>query len=346
MLTELVVAKHLRLVRFCRQHLSEAREVADIVPAKRRRNDRNAALRRCRFRDSVVDRDLLETRPHLLEHTPAFVLAFVPLLCDAREARVELWLVLAEEVHEESGTDDEHAGVPAVRARCKIVRGGARVGLLLEARHKARVGCGRERELRAEAHVAEARGGVRGRDADGDEVVAACDLDGLGDSAEERIVARDHMVCGEGTDDGGGIASREDGSGEPDGGHRILRARFSEEVRGLEVGELRADGLPVGRACDDGGAGGGGEGEEAVPGGLDEGAPGEVDVEEELGVVFTRERPETGACAAGGDDDVEAGNFALREREGAERVVAERRGREGHRRRDRQRRYRRRRQER
>ena len=66
------------------------------------------------------------------------------------------------------------------------------------------------------------------------------------------------------------------------------------------------------------------EREEAVPRGLDERAAREVDVEQELGVVLARERPEARAGAAGGDDDVEAGDLALREGEGRERVVAQR----------------------
>ena len=52
--------------------------LGDILD-RRRLDDRDAALRRRRLRHSVVDRDLLQPGPHLVQHALALVLARVYL---------------------------------------------------------------------------------------------------------------------------------------------------------------------------------------------------------------------------------------------------------------------------
>ncbi len=79
-------------------------------------------------------------------------------------------------------------------------------------------------------------------------------------------------------------------------------------------------------ACDDRHAAFGREREKTIPCGLDQAAAGQVDIQEELGMVFAGERPETGASPASRNDDVETLEFTVRERKGGEGVVAERGG--------------------
>lgn len=124
------------------------------------------------------------------------------------------------------------------------------------------------------------------------------------------------MVGRKTPNDSVGIPPRQDRSSESDSGHGILRTRLAEKIVREQVGKLLGDRLHVCSTGDDGRSRRSGKRNKTIPGGLDETATLEGHVEEELRVAFAGKRPETSTGTTGGNDDVEAGNFA----DGAERI--------------------------
>lgn len=224
---------------------------------------------------------------------------------------MDVGAVLLDQLHKGGSLGDEHTGVPAVLTRGDVLGGGVGVGLLLEGVDNAGAGGGLDGQLLAELHVTEAGGRVRRRDTNSNEVTFLGDVDGLSDGAEESLLTGNHVIGGERTDDGLGVALGENGGSQTNGSHRVLGSGLGEQVGAFELRELALDGVGVGRAGDDGHARGTGEGHQTVPGGLEQRAARQVDVEEELGVVLARQGPETGTGATSGDDDVEAGDLKL-----------------------------------
>lgn len=232
--------------------------------------------------------------------------------------------MLLDEVHESGGARDKHTGVPAVLTRGEVLGGGAGIGLLLERADKAGARSRGVVQGLAELDITEAGGRVRRGDTNSNEVTSLGDVGSFADSAEESILAGNHVIGGKGANDGIGVALGENGGGETNGGHGVLGTRLGEEVVALELGELALDGLGVGRTGNNGHAGGTSQGDKTVPGGLEHGAAREGDIEQELGVVLAGQRPETGTGTTSGDDDVETGNLIGGRGGGEEGLVARR----------------------
>lgn len=83
---------------------------------------------------------------------------------------------------------------------------------------------------------------------------------------------------------------------------------------GQEIGELFSDVFNMAGAGYDRRSGGRSEGKKTVPSGLDERPSLQREIEKELRVVFSRQRPEAGTCATSWDHDIEAGNVTVRMR--------------------------------
>ena len=204
------------------------------------------------------------------------------------------------------GAGDEHAGVPQVLA---VGRGSrlavSRSGFSTKLGHRLDVLGAVDLERRAALDVAEAHGGLGGRDADRRDVPGVGGGDRLGDRRPEQRLARDHVVGGERADDHARLAAFEDRRGEADGGRRVARLALEHDVGVGELGQLGLDRGAVGAPGDDHDALIARERGEPVPRVLEQGLPGSGQVVQELRRVGARERPEAGADAACGDHGVE-----------------------------------------
>lgn len=277
---------------------------------KCRGNHGNLALGSRRLSNGIVDGNLLQHRPNLFQGDLASGL-ILPHVGDVHQALVQRGAVLLHQLHEERGLGDEHTRIPAVLTSSEVLGSSVCIRLLLEGAYEARVGSRLEVEAVAQSNVTKASGRVRRRDTDCDEVALLCDLDSLGDGTQECILAGNHMIGSERSNDSVGVALDEDCGSQTDGGHGILGAGLSEEVGGGQVGQLAQDALGVGRSGDNSHSRRASQREESIPSRLQQTVAAEVDIEEELGVVLSRKGPETGTSTACGDDDVEAGDLAV-----------------------------------
>jgi hypothetical protein len=144
---------------------------------------------------------------------------------------------------------------------------------------------------------------VGGGDAEGDEaVVGLASSIACGRRVEGGGVA-DAVVAAEEAERGAAGALVDGEAGERDGGGAVARGRLDEQVapraaRGAARAPAPGSGRRWRRRC----VGPAGEGQQAVEGGLQQGAAAALEVEELLGPVGGGERPEALALAAGHDD--------------------------------------------
>lgn len=228
-------------------------------------NDSNLALSGSGLGNGVVNGNGLKLGPDLLEDRLAGGLV-IPDVGNLGKALVDVGAVLLDELHEGGSLGDEHTGVPAVLTRGDVLGGGVSVGLLLEGVDDAGAASRLDSHLLAELDVTEAGSRVRRRDTNSNEVTFLGDLDSLSDGAEESLLTGNHVIGGERTKDGLGIALGEDGGSQTNGSHRVLGSGLGEQVGAFELRKLALDGVGVGRAGDDGHARGTGEGHQTVPG--------------------------------------------------------------------------------
>ena len=165
-------------------------------------------------------------------------------------------------------------------------------------------------EAAAPADVAEARGRVRGLDADGHDPARGRRLDGLPHRVLEDLHRGDHLIRRERSHDRVRVAQGEDRRGQADGGRGVLRRGLEHQIRLRQGRQLRAHRLPVGLPGHHEHARG--QGRQTVPRGTDQGLTRAGEVVEELRRGGPREGPQAGAHAPGGDHGVEAGQGRAR----------------------------------
>ena len=284
-----------------RQQAGQRRPVPHVVPAELAGHHGHSPGCRDRFSDGMVDRDPGQGRPLLGEHLVS--LRAVPGGSDRAQPGGERRLQPVQVRQQYPGTDHEHAGVPPVGAGGEVLRGSIGVGLLSETEDLVRpVDAGHGR---AEVDVAEGGGGTGGFDTDRGHVVRTGQLHSGRDRTGELLVVGDHVVGGEGADHHilVRVPDLEHRGGQPDGGHRVPRGRFGEQVIGRQVGQLLGHRRGVGGAGDH--QLGVGQRGEPVPGGLHQGPAAASQVVQELRGAAPGQRPEPGAGTARGHDGVE-----------------------------------------
>ncbi len=157
----------------------------------------------------------------------------------------ELGVPAGQQVEQHPRAHHEHAGVPAVGAGREVARGHLDRRLLHE--RPGRVHPRLPGQLVAEVDVAERRG----RRASGAMPSVTSQPSRRAPTATRTDSGRpgvgDHVVGGEGADDGVGVLPLEQGGGEADRGHRVARRRLGEHGARAERGQLLGDRARCGR---------------------------------------------------------------------------------------------------
>ena len=229
----------------------------------------------------------------------------VPGLGDSGQSRIERRVLLGEDVEEGGRLGDEHARVPAVASGIHILTSRARLRLLRECQRPPGRGCAVEPEQLTGLDITVGGGRIAGHDADGDDVTGLRGSDGLVDDETEFVDVRDRMVGGERTDDGVGVLAGDDQGRQSDGGGRVLRGRFGDDLGASDMRQLLGDLVEVTLTGDDPDPVFADDRRDPVPGGLDEAAAEAEDIVEELRRRPARQRPQARSGSAGGDDGVE-----------------------------------------
>ena len=278
------------------EQLGERVEVADVVPAERRGHDRHPPGVGRRLGDGVVDGDLGQRRPQLVEPGRD------PPRCRAAWRRT--W------------GRTPRAGPAARSAAPRTCRRSSGTGRSRGTRGPCAPTASRRRPApgtrpggsgssRAEVDVAERRRRGDGVDADRDQPVVPGDLDREPHRLAEHPGLGDHVVGGEGPHDGVRVPALEHRGGQPDRGHRVPGGRLGHDRRrrpapgscSATASRCAAPVTTMTRSAV--------SGPEPVEGALDQGAAGAGEVEEELRGHRPRQRPEPGARTPGGDDGPE-----------------------------------------
>ena len=145
---------------------------------------------------------------------------------------------LAELVEHRARLPDEHAGVPPVVARVQVALGGRPVGLLLEREHPTHVRVARDRLAPVQVAVPRVSGGRHDAERHQRARVGLGDLETLAQRLLEGGGGSHDVVGGDHRHHGVGIALGQHGRRPGDGVHRVATLGLTEDVAGIELGQL------------------------------------------------------------------------------------------------------------
>ena len=264
--------------------------VAQVAPPEVGRMGIDKAISGGGFHHGKVDGDLLALREEVLHIARGHNLVHI-----GGNTR----LVGLDAVGDGLEVPNEDAGIPEEIARTEVLLGGLVIGLLLERSYRldlwrCRIKCG----MRDGLHIAIARFGTRGLDANGhDGIVTVGEAEGVAYDSAELLGVHHHCIGRGHHHIGRGVFLTDAPAGPSDAGCRVAGSGFGKDMVGRNVGQLPADNLDVGGIGHHPEVPHRTDALEAVDGELYQRPPASQYVYELLRVLRRTQRPETAAHA-------------------------------------------------